>query len=64
MKVSFPPSLRAGSLIRTTHASVLWKKGVVCLVTQVDRPMRAYVWALFPDGTRRRMGAHSVEVIA
>jgi hypothetical protein len=64
MRVSFPPSIRVGSLIRTTHASILWKEGAICLVTQVDRPMLSYVWALFPDGSRRRMGAHSVEVIA
>ena len=64
MRVSFPPWLRAGSLIRTKRTSVLWKEGVICLVTEVDRPMRSYVWALFPDGSRRRMGAHSVEVIA
>lgn len=64
MRITFPPSVRVGSLIRTTHDSILWKEGAICLVTKVDRSLRSYVWALFPDGSRRRMGAHSVEVIA
>ena len=68
MKVSFPPNIRAGSLVRTTHASILWKKGLVGLVIEIIEADMGRDHAMVAFSTRHRVqharvGPHSIEVI-
>jgi hypothetical protein len=58
--------VQVGDLVRTTRASILWKKGQVGIVEKVvyaDGDL-AYAWILLSSGRHHRVARGTAEVIS